>query len=146
MPIPFFILPLAEVSPEKLKELGKAFVQPAGENRYLPPAWTFAALVVLLVLALTGMWLWERYKKTREQSTPFRVFRRIARELGLGLSDQLFLARIAHQQRLPSPLTLIFSHATLDHPARLYAAGLVEFRRAGVLDRVARIRDRLAGA
>jgi len=86
-----------------------------------------------------GIWLWRWYHQPHRDCAPIRTFNRLARGLGLSLSDRWLMARIAYQQQLPTPLTLVLSGKTLSHYAHLYARSLSTHRHAKVMARVGAI-------
>ena len=101
--------------------------------------------VLLVVLAavsllLAGLWLWERYRRRALRARPLSTFHQIAREMGLNIADQWLLTRIAHAAKLPTPLALLLSPATLLHHANHYVRSLPRRRVARVSTRVDRIR------
>ena len=107
--------------------------------RWIAVAGSAVALVVL------GLWLWKRSQSRDLRTAPILTFRRVAAALGLGLSDQLMLIRIARHEALPSPLTLVLSPATLAHHASHYTERLSPPLRPHVLARVASISTALFG-
>jgi len=102
-------------------------------------------LVVLAVISvlLAGLWLWERRRQRTLRARPISTFHQVAREMGLSIPDQWLLSRIAHAAKLPTPLTLLLSPATLLHHANPYVRTLPRRRVAGVSSRVDRIRAML---
>jgi hypothetical protein len=98
-----------------------------------------------VALILLGLWLWQRSRSRHLRTAPILTFRRVAAALGLGLSDQLMLIRIARHEVLPSPLTLVLSPATLAHHATHYTEHLSAPQRPDVLSRVANLSKALFG-
>jgi len=123
----------------------------------------YIGLVVLgVLLALTfGTRVWRRLHGTgpalqrivtprrgaapESAGNPAAVFRRIAGQLGLARADQKLLTKISAAQGLPSPLTLLFSPATLNHHAAVHTADMLPARRDQVLDRIAAVEQQLFG-
>lgn len=63
----------------------------------------------------------------------------VAQQIGLRLRDMWLLYRIARQQQLPSPLTLMFSADTLEHHARDFTRGHPPGRQKRIMRQVERI-------
>lgn len=105
-------------------------------------------VIILAVFAaiMFGFWLRKWYKNRPTDPTPSLLFRKMARELRLGLFDQWLLLRICREQHLPSPLTLLLSRATLLHYANQYAKDLAPIRTPMVLARTERIVKLLFGS
>ena len=110
----------------------------------IPVEWIIigAGVVLLIVAALAIYRLWSH---RHERSAPLLVFNRVAASQGLKLADRWFLWRIATQQTLPTPLTLLLSPPTLFHHGRSFAASRAPWRRAAILRHVAAIGQVLAG-
>lgn len=104
--------------------------------------WVLALGALLLGLML-AVWVQQWLQQRRLSSRPIRVFHGLASDLGISLADQWLLVRIAHQQDLPTPLTLLLSPQTLRHHACDYVRVLKPPTRARTLARVARLRRRL---
>jgi hypothetical protein len=98
--------------------------------------------VVLLVLAL---WMWKRHRGEDAPSRPMAVFRRVAGKVALSIGEQVLLTRIARQQKLPTPLTLLLSSGTLQHHGQRYAESLPESQRRNALARIARVGRKVFG-
>lgn len=108
----------------------------------IPLEW-IAIAAGLIIVAITAISLYRWHRTRHLRSNPPMVFHRVAREAGLSWSQQVLLWRIARQQSLPTPLTLMLSPATLDHHARLYVAHHSPRGGSAVLDRVAKIHRKL---
>jgi hypothetical protein len=129
---------------DRWEELRRAWADPASHQYYS----LFPMLLILacvLAAVASGLWLWERHKHRHLRSTPLRTFHHAAQTVGLGLSDQWLLARIARSERLISPLTLLLSSATLDHHARRYLDTLSPRRRGRFQARIDQIGGMLFG-
>jgi hypothetical protein len=111
----------------------------------LLPVWPFAVAATVLVALIGAIWLWRRLKQKTAQPAPIHVFRDLAEDLGLTLADQVLLIRIAHEQALPSPLTLILSPTTFEHHLSRYAQTLSSLQRPKVTARAQRIARELFG-
>lgn len=85
-----------------------------------------------LAVVIGGLWLRQRYQHHVVRPNPIRIFHRTARAVGLNLADQWLLTRIARQQVLPSPLTLLVSAHTFRFHTDQYAQSLPPGRRASV--------------
>jgi len=108
----------------------RAIIRSFHDNRQ-GPGLLFAVLA-LFTLSLLAMWLFRRYQERHLRSRPMQTFNHLAAELGMTLADQWLLVRIARAENLPSPLTLLLSHATLHHHAHSYAQRLSPRRRARI--------------
>jgi len=99
-----------------------------------------------LLLTALGVWLLIRWwRKRHSRSRPWAVFLEVAQVAGLSVSDRWLLVRIARQQALPTPLTLLLSGRTLRLHAREFAAAQPPWRRAALMQRVASIRRDVFG-
>jgi hypothetical protein len=110
------------------------------------PASTLGWILLALLMVLLAIWLKQWYKNRPIDPTPNRLFRKLARQLQLGLWDQWLLLRIAREQQLPSPLTLLLSRSTLLHHGSAYAAEVVAVRSPWIRKRVEKIAVRLFGS
>ena len=115
-----------------------------GSDVTTPLPWIIVAgglLLIALGVVLLVRWWRQRHLRSR----PWAVFHAVASTAGLTLLDRWLLMRIAHQQRLPTPLTLLLSGRTLRLHARAYVEHLPPFRRAPVMQRIASIRRDVFG-
>lgn len=110
------------------------------------PVRTLLVILGLFFAIMLGVWFRQWYKNRPTDPTPNHLFRTMARELRLGLLDQWLLLRIAREQQLVSPLTLLLSRATMHHYAQQYAQHLSAFRAPMVLGRAQRIIDTIFGS
>jgi hypothetical protein len=101
--------------------------------------WSLALAAFVLVGLLLSLYVARVVRERHLKSKPYLTFHEIAGEMGIGLADQWLLVRIARQQALPSPLTLLMSGATLRHHANAYASGVSARRREKVLERIREI-------
>jgi hypothetical protein len=108
--------------------------------------WLLGAGVSLLMVGLLGLSLWQRRRSGVRRSRPFALFWRVAARLRMPWSQRWMLYRVARHERLPSPLTLLLSAATLRYHGRRYAASVGAWRRLRVLKTIAQARRVLAGA
>ncbi|MEX0777105.1 MAG: hypothetical protein WD042_15480 [Phycisphaeraceae bacterium] len=108
---------------EMLEAISEAFVN---ERFGVPTAGLVICAVVLAVLLGLGVRRW--WGQQQGQAAPLRTFSHIAGDLGLTWVEQWLLWRIARQQQLPTPLTLLISPATLDHHAGRYVQSLASPR------------------
>ncbi len=112
----------------------------------LPPHSLYAAVSVLLAV-LGGLWLWRWHKTRHERPRPFATFNHAADQMGLSLSDQWLLTRIARQQKLPTPLTLMLAAGTLQHHGEQYIQTVKPTgRRKSIATRIAAIHWLLFGS
>lgn len=107
--------------------------------------WWIALVLVGVLLLIFGLWLGQRRRRGEVHAAPIATFRKVAGALGLPLSDQVLLIRLAHQENLPSPITLLLSPATLAHHASHHAAQLNGRRGRALLDRTEAISQVLFG-
>ena len=121
--MPFFVMMLAQpMASAQAPAMGRDISRHLSGQQMIPVQWIMVAagLLLLLISSLSLYRLW----RTRDQrSTPLLVFHRLAKQFGLSLRDQWLLYRIARQQTLPTPLTLMLARDTLEHHARAYAQG-----------------------
>lgn len=140
------ILPLAALAKMDNAELFRQSFENWGTTspRIL---WPLLILLAVVLALMTVMWGVERRRRRggRPATRPIAVFRALARELGLTWTDQWLLIRIAHHQKLPTPMTLLLAAGTLDHHARQYAMSINLLRRSLALNRAEAIRHRLFG-
>jgi len=108
-----------------------------------------AALVLGIFLGVIWIWKAGRTRQVlrlgRPRSSPVHIFNEVVEGLGLTLADRMLLIRVAHQQALPSPLTLVLSEATFGHHLEQYTQAVGAKRRAKIQGRVARIKRVLFG-
>jgi hypothetical protein len=111
---------------------------------HLRASWLiWIGLIVVLIIA--GLWAWRQYRMRRLQSLPLMIFHQAASQLGIRLSDQWLLQRIANQQHLPSPLTLLMSPNTLGYHAEAYLARVAGPNRARIAFRLHTLSRELFG-
>ena len=104
----------------------------------IPTRWMLG-LVVLAVGVLLVWLVVERVRRRYPRVTPLMIFYDLGDELGLSLGDRWLLFRVAHSQRLETPLTLVLSPGTLEHYGERYAQTRWASRRAGVRLRLVEI-------
>ena len=125
-PIGFMWLPLLTLSDlepnHRFKTLQESLEYWGNNSKF---AWISLALGACLVLGVIAGFCVRPWLQRRQQRLiPLRTFRQLADELGISTRDQALLIRIAKQQALPSPLTLILSGATLKHHVQRYGQTL----------------------
>jgi len=106
------------------------------------PGWLFAMLALLVLIVLVVLYI-RRRPISREKAAPANLFRQAAAHIGLGLTEQSLLIRIAKHNQLPSALVLMLSPHTLTHHAREYVESLPERRRRAVSKQVQAIGESL---
>ena len=111
---------LAQIQTDRWPEVARIW-RSAAKLPYLSTGQVVLGLGGLVVVVATLLWWIERRRSRTQRAHPLALFQRLATEMGLGLSDRWLLIRIARQQGLSSPLTLLLSPATLEHHARNYA-------------------------
>lgn len=112
-----------------------------GSNSIPMPVVLVSVGFLVLVLGIFGSI--RLYRTRRQRSRPGVIFHHLARGCGLSVADELLLWRVARQQALPTPTTLLLSARTLRHHARRYAAGLRRSRQRRIMARVWDIRAAL---
>lgn len=121
-----------------LKEVQDHF----SSSQMIPIEWILlAAGIVLVGISVLSLVRW--WKTRHERSNPTLVFIQIGLRMGLGVADMWLLYRIARQQKLPTPLTLMLSPATLDHHTDRFVARYPPGRAEWVRVRVQGIEQRL---
>lgn len=118
---------------------------PRGDKPLMDLRWGMAALTVM-VLALLGMWLWRWWTQRHLRSEPLIVFHQAANHFRIDLQSQWLLIRIARQQALPTPLTLLLSGATLAHHGQAYLQSLTPGKRDRAAARLSQLRESLFAA
>jgi hypothetical protein len=101
--------------------------------------WVVAGLCVLLLTLMVTRYI----RDARTRYRPTSVYMRVAKSMGLGLIDRLWLIRVAKRQGLGSPLTLLMSPGTLTHHASQFLASLSEAESRHMTQRLRMIRHRL---
>lgn len=82
---------------------------------------TTPVVILMALLCLALALVSHRHTRWRPQRSARRkVFCQIISGTGLGKTEQHLLTRIARQQRLATPLTLVLSQATFDYHVRRY--------------------------
>lgn len=115
-----------------------------GSDVAAPLQWVLiAGGALLMALGVVLMVRWWRGRHQR--SKPWAVFQQIAGVAELGVADQWLLVRIARQQRLPTPLTLLLSGRTLRMHGRAFVETQVPWRRVAIMRRIASIRRHVFG-
>jgi hypothetical protein len=124
---------------EFLEEISRNF----GEGGQASFEWLLIAVgLILFLIGSVSLRTWWRTRHLRP--SPFWTFHHVAMRCGLTLGERVLLWRIARQQRLPSPLTLLLSPATMRHHARAYArVNAPAAGRAAFMHRVARLRRKV---
>jgi hypothetical protein len=113
----------------------------SGEGLIAPHWLIIAAGLVMLILSTVSIAQW--WKHRHENSHPWLVFMVTARLAGLGYALQWTLFRVAQQQRLASPLTLMLSPGTFDHHVKAYLDTRSGWRREGLRRKTQAVRDGL---
>lgn len=115
-----------------------------GDDAAAPLQWMLVALGVLLIL-LAVLLVVRWWRQRHQHSHPWLVFHRIAGVAELSLRDRLLLMRVARQQGLPTPLTLLLSGRTLRVHGRGFVKAQAPWRRAALMQRIASIRRHVFG-
>ena len=108
----------------------------------IPTHWLLIAAGAVLLL-LSGLSIANWWKHRGEHSHPLLVFSTTAQLVGLSYRHQWMLLRIARNQSLASPLTLMLSADTFDHHAKAYLQSRLSWRQQPVRRQLNTIRDTL---
>lgn len=114
-------------------------IQNFGDGWLLPPGWVFVAVAGVVAL-LFGLWGWQRRNRRATDPDAMDVYGDIARRIRLPHADRRLLAKVAMQQKLPSPITLLLSSTTLAHHGRYYVESLPAWRQPAVRARLSSVR------
>ncbi|MDH3584126.1 MAG: hypothetical protein OER86_07915 [Phycisphaerae bacterium] len=106
-----------------------------------PLVYLLVALALALLAHLSQAWFRHLLRRTR----PVRLFMRVSGELGLGPMQQYQIWRLARQQGLATPLTLLLSPGTFDHHLGRSLTGRPLFRGPRWRVRLEAIRRQLFG-
>ncbi len=123
-----------------LKEVQNHF----NSSQMIPVEWILLAAGLVLV-AISVMSLVRWWKTRHERSNPMLVFVQVAVRMKLGVADAWLLYRVARQQKLPTPLTLLVCVGTFEHHTSSYAARCSPARSAMIQRHARRIARRLFG-
>lgn len=104
--------------------------------------WAVAIISIILVFVMILQLIKWRKTKNR-QDGPLLVFNQVARKLGLDISTQWFLIRMAQQQNLPTPLTLLICDSTFSYHAKSYVKSLPVNRQKTILNQLKKIHHHL---
>ena len=108
----------------------------------MSPIWAVVAMsVIILVMLVLRIIKW-RNSRNREDG-PLLVFHQIARQLELDITTQWLLIRVAQQQNLPTPLTLLICDSTFSHHAKAYVKSLPAQRQQSVLNQLSKTHQHL---
>ena len=103
--------------------------------------WMALALATVMAVGLAITY----YRALARRMQPLWIYRRIAIDLGLSGAQQWRLYRVARQQHLTSPLTLLLSPATFTHHTTAYIAQLTTKKLPTRSTELHTLRDRLFG-
>ncbi len=134
--------PDADSAVVSFDELSRSWHFSSGD---LASPWSLLVATAIVAAIIGALWLFGWLRKRHPHLTPLRIYLSVAGALGLTLTDQWLLLRIARRQRLPSPITLLLSSGTLQFHASKFADHLSLARRRRVLRRVDHIRRTLFG-
>jgi hypothetical protein len=90
-------------------------------------------------------WAWSALGRLRKRLEPWRLFNQVAGRFGLSWSEKMDLYRIARQQRLQTPLTLMICDQTLRHHVDALLQTLPPDRALQLDNRAQRIAAKLFG-
>ncbi len=112
----------------------------------LIPLWP---LLIALAVAL-GVLLYLRVRRRGGlrgmRAKPITIFYSVLEKSGLNVADKKLLVRLAHQQELPGPLTLLLSQGTFNHHTAAYLESIDPDRRDKLNERINRVRRVVFGA
>ncbi len=136
--------PRDPVTPPSKQWIHENFHWPTSSESLMSSGWALAIFAILIgFLIALKLFLW--YRKKDRPTGPMIIFYQICKQVGLSLQSQWLLIRIAKQQSLSTPLTLLVCHATLSSHAQAYAQSLPVTRRGDVLMQVVGIQYKLFG-
>ncbi len=123
---------------ERVSKIAETF----SSRELISPHWLFitAGLVLLLLSVLSIVHL---FRHRHENPHPLWVYLTAARMAGLSLLDLWVLFRVARQQGLTTPLTLLLSPGTFDHHVKACVDARIAWRREALRRRTQRIREQL---
>ena len=104
--------------------------------------WAVVAISFILLIVLTVKLVQWRKAKNR-QDGPLLVFNQVARKLGLDISSQWVLIRMAQQQNLPTPLTLLICDSTFSYHAKSYVKSFPPNRQKSILNQLKTVHHHL---
>lgn len=108
----------------------------------MSPIWAVVAMsVIVFVMLVLRMVKWRRSKN--RQDGPLLVFHQIAKQLDLDITTQWLLIRVAQQQNLPTPLTLLICDSTFSHHAKAYVKSMPSHRQQTILGQLSRVHQHL---
>lgn len=108
----------------------------------MSPLWAVVAMsVIVAVMVVLRIVKW-RNSKNRVDG-PLLVFHQIAKQLELDITTQWLLIRVAQQQNLPTPLTLLICDSTFAHHAKAYVKSLPDHRQRHILEQLSRAHQHL---
>ena len=110
----------------------------------MSPMWALVAIAVVLVILLIVK-LVERMRNKDRKDGPLLVFHQVAKQLGVDISTQWLLIRVAQQQNLPTPLTLLICGSTFVHHSKAYVKSLPAHRQKLLLAQLSKTHQRLFG-
>ena len=84
----------------------------------LIPIESVIVVVTFLTTAFVMMILWRRRNVEKPKHAPMQLLSQVVEGFGLTPADLRLLVRVARQQELHSPITLLLSPATFDHHVR----------------------------
>ena len=126
------------LTPDELRQLWPQDFRPT----FLPPFYILLPATILII-SLIVLLVHLRARRRHQESSPLTTFRELAHVLNLPYLDQWLLIRIARQQKLPTPLTLLLSPNTLTHHAHLYALNKPGYLRQHILRRTQTLQQRI---
>ena len=100
----------------------------------------FLIAVVISAVVLAAVWMWRNGKLLRLRSGSVQIFHDVVKGFGLTATDKWLLIRVAHQQDLPSPITLILSESTFEHHTQAYTSSVSSYQRTKIKPKMDRIR------
>jgi hypothetical protein len=108
----------------------------------MSPLWAVVVMsIIVFAMAVLRIIKWRRSRNRIDG--PLLVFHQIAKQLELDITTQWLLIRVAQQQNLPTPLTLLICDSTFAHHAKAYVKSLPAQRQPTVLEQLSRTHQHL---
>ncbi len=111
----------------------------------LIPIESVIVVVTFLTTAFVMMLYWRRRRMQKPKQAPGKLLSQVVEGFGLTSADIRLLVRVAHQQELPSPITLLLSEATFDHHIHQHVESGHTRAKKRIQSRLDRIRQILFG-
>ncbi|HAI11713.1 MAG TPA: hypothetical protein DCM28_08410 [Phycisphaerales bacterium] len=108
----------------------------------MSPLWAIAIMsVIIFAMLVLRIIKWRR--SSNRQDGPLLVFHQVAKQLEIDITTQWLLIKVAQQQGLPNPLTLLICDSTFAHHAKAYIKSLPNHRQKHILDQLSHAHQHL---